>query len=433
MDWLRISATARPSAPAIISPERVITYAELDRAADAVAAIISGSGLAGGVVAFWGERHPATVAAIWGIPRAGATAVPIDPRMAPAEAMRLTKEAGARGLWALPDGGFDTLLDRNTRSVEPTGGMPGSARFVVFTSGSEGRRKGVILTGDNVAASVAASAERLGNGADDAWLAVLPLFHVGGLSIVWRQAAVGAPVILEPEFDPVRCAAHLTEVAFASLVPTMLLRILDAGGHGGPGLRGVLVGGGPSDPALLARALASGIPALQTYGMTETCSQVCTVAPDDAGRDLGTAGRPLAGVEVAIAGDGRIRVRGPMVSPGYLGEPPQTDGWFTTGDLGLIDTEGRLTVLGRADAVIVTGGENVHPAQVERVLRSIPGVTEARVFGEPDTEWGSRVVAEVVLEGTTVEAVAAEARRRFLPAEVPRRWAAVPSLPTKLS
>ena len=149
----------------------------------------------------------------------------------------------------------------------------------------------------------------------------------------------------------------------------------------------VLVGGGPADPALLRRAIDAGIPALQTYGMTETCSQVCTVAPEDAERDLGTAGRPLTGAAVAVDDDGRVRVRGPMVSAGYLGEEPRSDEWFVTGDLGSIDPEGRLT--GRADAVIVTGGENVHPALVERALRTVAGVVDARVSGEPDAEWGS--------------------------------------------
>ena len=226
---------------------------------------------------FGAKSDPATAAAIWN-PHAGATAAPLDARMAPAEGMRLALQAGARGLWALPYWGIDALLRRSS-PMEDLLLHARRARLVVFTSGSEGERKGVMLSGNNVAASVTASAERLGSGSDDPWLAVLPLFHVGGLSILWRQAAAAAPVVLEPSFDPVRCAAFLPEVAFASVVPTMLLRMLDAGARGGGRLRGVLVGGGPADPALLRRAIDAGIPALQTYGMTETCSQVCTVAP----------------------------------------------------------------------------------------------------------------------------------------------------------
>ena len=116
-----------------------------------------------------------------------------------------------------------------------------------------------------------------------------------------------------------------------------------------------------------------------------------------------------------------------MVSAGYLGEEPRSDEWFVTGDLGSIDPEGRLTVLGRAGAVIVTGGENVHPALVERALRTVAGVVDARVSGEPDAEWGSALVAELVLDATTVAAVAAEARGLLRRAEVPRRWIVVDS------
>ncbi|MBI5156380.1 MAG: AMP-binding protein [Acidimicrobiia bacterium] len=194
----------------------------------------------------------------------------------------------------------------------------------------------------------------------------------------------------------------------------------------------MLLGGGPADPSLVRHALDAGLPVLQTYGMTETCSQVCTVAPGEAEAALGTAGRPLDGAEVSIATDGRIRVRGPMVSSGYLGEEPRADPWFTTGDLGAIDAARRLTVLGRADAVIVTGGENVHPVGVERALRAVPGVVDARVFGEPDAEWGSRVVAEVVLEGATLAEVDRAARIALAPAEVPRRWVVVDAISDKL-
>lgn len=430
MDWLRRAARERPNAPAVITPERVITYAELDRAADVVATIVSNADLA--AVAFWGERDPATVAAVWGIPRAGATAVPVDPAWPAADAMRLTREAGARGLWALPDGGIDRLLDRTPDRVTGSGPPESDSRFVVFTSGSEGRRRGAILTGANLEASVAGSRLRLGNGPDDVWLVVLPLFHVGGLSILWRQAEAGAPVLLLPRFEVEAVADALQRVAFASVVPTMLRRLLAAGVRGGPHLRGVLVGGGPADPALLQEAIDAGIPALQTYGMTETASQVCTVAPEDAVADLGTAGRPIEGAEVRVGDDGRIAIRGPMVSPGYLAESPREGDWFVAGDLGRIDSSGRLVVIGRADAVIVTGGENVHPASVEQAIRRVPGVVEVRVFGEPDSEWGMRVVAEVVLDGGDVATMADAVRSSLTPAEVPREWRVVDSLPTKL-
>jgi O-succinylbenzoic acid--CoA ligase len=440
MDWLARCARDRGDAPAIVVGERVVSYRDLDRAADAVASIVIGSGLAGKTVAFWGVRDASTAAALWGIPRAGSAAVPIDPRLPPAEAMQMTRDAGVTGLWAVPEGGIDRLLERRAVVGRTGWGPPNpGARFVVFTSGSEGSPKGVVIDGANIAASVVGSRDRLGNGPDDRWLCVLPLFHVGGLSIFWRQAEAGAPVVLEETFDPGRVGAHLGEVAWASLVPTMLRRVLDAGP--GSGAR-VLLGGGPSDPALIRRALDAGIVALQTYGMTETTSQVCTVAPADALGDVGTAGTPIAGAELRITRDGaevapgvegRIEVRGPMVSAGYLGgERRAPDAWMVTGDLGALDDRGRLTVVGRADALIVTGGENVHPLQVERVLRDCPGVVDAHVFGVPDPEWGRRVVAEVVLESVAVTAVAAWARDRLSPAAVPKEWRVVPRLAGKL-
>lgn len=431
MDYLAAAAAARPDSPAILFGDRVISYAELDRAANAVAGMVLGAGLEGTGVAFWGERDPATVAAVWGVCRAGATAVPVDARMPPAEAMELTRAAGVRGLFPIPEGGIDALLDRKVPSVVPAEGPPSvDSRFVVFTSGSEGTHKGVILTGANIAASVAGSRDRLGNGPDDAWLLVLPLFHVGGVSILWRQAEQAAPVVLEAEFDPGRVAGLLGTTAYSSLVPTMLRRVLDTGRVGASGK--VLLGGGPADVSLLRRAIDAGIPALQTYGMTETASQVTTVAPGNEEADLGTAGRPIQGAEVRIA-DGRIELRGPMLSPGYLGDDPRPEGsWFTTGDLGSIDDQGRLTVLGRADAVVVTGGENVHPAAVERVLRSHPGVVDARVFGMPDDEWGRRVVAEVVLDGITATELREWAAAHLTPAQLPKEWRPVEGLQAKL-
>jgi o-succinylbenzoate---CoA ligase len=439
MDWLAMAAAERPSAPALITGERTISYAELDRAANGVASIVVGGGLEGESVALPGERTDVVAAALWGIPRARGTAMPIDPHWPAAQAMHLTRASGVRGLFDSPRGGFDRLLARGSFTPPAWGPPHPGSTFVVFTSGSEGGRKGVILTGANIAASVAGSRSRVGNGADDEWLCVLPLFHVGGLSIMWRQAEAGAPVRLEGGFDPQRVSRALGAVAFASMVPTMLRRVLDAGVGGGAI---VIVGGGPVAPDLIERAVASGLVALQSYGMTETTSQVCTVAPGDVLDDLGTAGRPIAGAEVrvmadgapVVGGEGRIEVRGAMVSPGYLGEPARAEGaWFTTGDLGILDAGGRLSVLGRADGVIVTGGENVHPAQVEHVLHRHPAVTRARVLGEPDDEWGSRVVAEVVAAGATGAEVLDWARAHLSPAQVPKEVRVVDALDEKMA
>ena len=441
MDWLRTSALRFPARPALACGGETVAYAALDAGADAVAADLAASGVVpGDRVALWGESNPATVAALWGLPRAGATAVLLSPRLLPAQAKRLAEATGVRAAWGRGPG-LDLPRARRGGRVPPPGreGPPDpAARFVVFTSGTSGGGRPVVLTGSNVAAATAASQARLGNGPGDRWLGVLPLYHVGGLSILWRCAREGGTVVLEESFDAGRAAALLASggIAFASLVPTMLWRLLEVAPGPFPGVRAVLVGGGPSDPALLAAARRAGLPALQTYGMTETASQVATEAPGEEERRPGSVGRPLEGFEVRAvdaagralpAGrEGSLEVRGPAVSPGYLGEPARAPGaWYRTGDIGWRDADGYLFVAGRADAVIVTGGENVHPEEVEAALREHPGVADARVFGEPDAEWGWRVVAQVAPSGLDPAALEAFARSRLAPHQVPKRWEVV--------
>ena len=432
MDLLARAADLHPDAPAIVTGDRTIVYAELDAAASGVADVLLSSGTLGThPVAFWGERTPEAVAAAWGIPRAGVAAVPVDPRLPPATAMEATRSAGVRGLWTAPDGGFERLVGRRAdRPEKDLGGL------VVMTSGSEGAPKGVVITPDNIAASVSGSRRRIGNGPDDAWLCVLPLFHVGGLAILWRQAEAGAPVMLHGRFEPAAAASALAQAAFASFVPVMLKRVLGEGARGS-GEGAVLVGGAAVDRGLLERARDAGIRAVPTYGMTETSSQIATPAPQDP-LD-GTVGEPLPGAEIrvvrdgepVVGGEGRIEVRGPMVSPGYVGEQPRReDAWFATGDVGVMTGEGRLRVLGRADAVIVTGGENVHPAGVEAALRRLGPIADARVFGVPDDEWGMVVAAEVETEATVADLD--ELARALPPAWRPRRWEIVERVRGKL-
>ena len=431
MDWLAAAADTHPEVPAVITAERTVSYAELDCAANGVASFVA-AGDRSNAVAFWGDRSLETVAAVWGIPRAGMTAVAVDPRTPPADAMEAARAAGVHGLWVTPDGGFDRLLDRGAAGFEAK--PRPEAAYIVFTSGSGGRPKGVLLTDDNVAAAVAGSRDRLGNGPADTWLCVLPLFHVGGLSILWRQAESGAPVVLVDRFDPV--AEALDGVTFASLVPVSLRRLV-ATERRWEGLRAVLVGGAAADDHLLAAARSAGIPAVPTYGMTETCSQIATPSP---GAPLdGSVGLPLSGAEIRVLSEGapvvgvegRIEVRGPMVSPGYVGGPERSgDDWLTTSDLGVLGHDGHLSVTGRADAVIVTGGENVDPEAVQRVLAAHPAVRASRVFGLPDSEWGMLVVAEVETDvgSEELEAWAAE---RMPPNMRPREWRIVERLSDK--
>lgn len=309
-----------------------------------------------------------------------------------------------------------------TVSIDPAG-----AASVVFTSGSSGRRKGVRLTLDNWEAAAKASMEHLGHGPDDTWLLALPLHHVAGLSIIVRSAYAGGAVRMLPGFDPVTYAAHLRRgVTVASMVPTMISRVLEVDPGPFQGLKAVLLGGGRIPDRLLEQAHASGLPVLPTYGLTETAGQVATLRP---GEPLDNKAYPLPGVMLRIEPGGRIAVRGPMVSPGYVGEPDRgAEDWLVTGDLGTIDGDGALRVTGRADTIIVSGGENIDPAVVEAAVVRVTGVEEALVAGLASDRWGMETVCLYVggAEPSRVEAELKDILPGFM---IPKRWLQVADLP----
>ena len=327
-----------------------------------------------------------------------------------------------------PDSVFDVLagMSGGGAIVKPGrhGTVPETTEpLVVFTSGSTGEPKGVRLTSGNLEAAAAASMEHLRHDETDTWLLAMPLHHVGGLSILVRQMYSGGSVRLLPVFDPESFAdAMKHDVTMVSVVPTMLHRLLSLGPFSG--LRAVLVGGGPIPPGLLEEARAVGLPVLPTYGMTETFGQVATLRPD---APLAYSAHPLPGVDIAIT-DGHVAVRGPQVFRGYLGEPDREDPWFVTNDLGEIDADGALRILGRADTVIVTGGENVSPERLEAVVTSNPSVDSAVVVGIPDPEWGHSVSCAYVGEvlPAQLREWMAERTEAFM---VPKRFIKVDDIP----
>lgn len=333
-----------------------------------------------------------------------------------------------------PGGGRQLVLvdpachpeEKRRRRVVAESAATQAAATIVFTSGTTGPAKGVRLTEDNWAAAVRSSATHLGHSAEDVWLATMPLHHVGGLSILYRSAYVGATVRWLPRFDAAAVArAMRDDVTIVSLVPTMLRRVLDFDDRDYSGLKAVLIGGGPIPPGLIEEAHSRGMPALPTYGMTETCAQVATLRPDSAPR---YAAHPLPGVEVRVV-DGRIHLRGAQISPGYAGEEDRLpEEWFVTPDRGELEADGALRVTGRADRVVVTGGENVDPGEVESILTSHPEVEAAAVFGVPDPEWGQRLVA-VFVGRVEVGLLRDWCSRRLAPYEVPRELRRVEEIP----
>jgi O-succinylbenzoic acid--CoA ligase len=284
-------------------------------------------------------------------------------------------------------------------------------------------------------ASAEASEKNLGWREDDAWLLAMPVCHVGGLSILTRSLAARRTVVVHERFDAdATLAAIEAGVTLVSVVPTMLKRLLEADAHGVLArTRAVLVGGAACPPALLAECASRGVLALTTYGLTEACSQVTTQPLRDAARVEPGCGVALGGTEVEIK-DGRIHVRGPTMMDGYVGEAPLAPGaWFDTGDLGELDDAGRLHVHARRVDLVVTGGENVYPSEVEAALESCPGVRRALVFGVADAEWGELVACAIERDparGAPEPEIYTSMTRVLASYKRPRRVCFVDALPT---
>jgi O-succinylbenzoic acid--CoA ligase len=339
----------------------------------------------------------------------GPAIAPLDAGLPPARLAGLIDALG-------PDSVQDTEGVTSARSGPHEGVAEGTA-VVVGTSGSTGVPKGVELSAAALRHSARASLHRVGARPGERWLCCLVRSLVGGTEPVLAERADAGTVAASG-------CAHV------SLVPTQLQRLLlQAGAHGPTPLAGfssVLLGGAAAPSGLLEAGRDAGVPVVTTYGMTETCGG-CVYD-----------GVPLDGVRAEVRDDGRIWITGPVLFSGYLGGPrAPADGWFRTGDLGRVDAEGRLTVRGRADDVITTGGHKVVPGEVAAALQSCPGVREAVVVGQPDPEWGERVVAVVVpadpADPPNLELLRRHVRERLPRYAIPSRVVmvdAVPMLPS---
>lgn len=324
------------------------------------------------------------------------------------------------------------LLDGDGRR-RLAGGQPAEAGVaaVVATSGTAGAPKVVELGVDAIRWSALATSAALEAGPGDRWLCCVPVHGVAGLAVLARAWHTGLPVEVHDGFDPAAVGAAAGRATLVSLVPAMLRRLL-AAGDAASRFRRVLLGGGPVPADLAREAKDRGVGLLRTYGLTETFG------------GMAHDGHPLDGAEVRIGGpsmpdpEGEILVRGPMLFRRYRGEPGRTaaalrGGWLHTGDLGRIHHDGRLVVLGRVDDLVISGGVNVHPDEVEAVLADHPGVAEVAVAGRADPEWGQRVAAFVVARDPgrppTLEELRAFARERLAAAKAPRELIIVPALP----
>jgi O-succinylbenzoic acid--CoA ligase len=373
--WLARAAELDPRAPAIVMGDLVISYAELDHQVTVRAGSLARQVRAGEIVAVPVHIDTASVVEMLALMRMGAVVAPYA-----SEPPRLP-------------------------SVAPEG-----VALCLATSGSTGAPRIVPLSYGNLSAAVAASRIRLGNGPDDRWLAALPLHHIGGISVLLRSLEAGGAVVLSPFGAETVDDIDRASPTIASLVPTMAYRLLTHAPDTLADIGIVLTGGARLSQQLLQKAEDLGVSLIPTYGMTETASQIATAIPGTAPSSGDVVGPLLAGFSVTIRTSqglaergevGVIEVDGPAVFAGYLEEPARS-GAHTTADLGFIDSDGALGVIGRIDDVVVTGGENVSVARVALAIEGVIGVRDVVVVGVPDREWGTAICALVEVEPGTL-------------------------------
>jgi len=424
-DWLAQRSQSCPDRTALVADGAAVTYAELEAEATWVARRLVAHGVRrGSVAALTMEPRREQVVLAHALMKVGGVLLPLSPRFTAAE--RAAAIATEEPTIDLSDPGELTQTEADLPLLgEHDMDAPCSR---VLTSGSSGAPEAVELTYGNFLWSAVGSAFNIGVEPEDRWLCCLPLSHISGLSIVMRSVICGTTAVLHDGFDVDAVAAALEEggVTVVSLVTTMLTRLLEAGADlSAP--RTILVGGGPVPEEPLQEAIGRGATVVQTYGLTEACSQVTTLAPAEARRKLGSAGRPLLTTHLRIR-EGEILVQGPTVAPSRV----DADGWLHTGDLGRIDEEGFLYVEDRIDDMIVSGGENVVPAEIEAVLLRHPAVADAAVVGREDPEWQQAVTAVVVL-ADGAEATPDELRRHCAGSlagfKVPKRVELAAALP----
>lgn len=345
--------------------------------------------------------------------------------------------------------GVRSFQDVEPAAVEPIEWSRDEPQLIVFTSGSTGSPKPVVLTMGNLLSSAIASGFRLGIDPTDRWLATLSLYHVGGLAPIFRSTLYGTAIVLRSEFEPGRAADDIDryDVTMVSLVPTMLRQMLDRRGTLADSLRVVLLGGAPTPASLIERCQNYSIPVHPTYGMTETASQVATARPQTAFEQPETVGTPLMWTDVTICDEdsepledgemGEIMVAGPTVTPGYYGSTTDafTDYGLRTGDVGYQTEDGELVVCNRVDDRIHSGGETIDPGEIIDVLTAHESITAAAVVGLEDEEWGERVAALVVpaTEQVTKATVEQHCENQLAGFKIPKTIAFAAELPRTAS
>ncbi len=452
--WIAQHASRKPDRVALRFEGRDITYAQLAAQIDGIAAALAVRHVRPGDRIGWlGLNSPAMLAALFACAHVGAIFLPLNWRLAAPEhkamlqastpsllfiedafaADSAAQQVAPRGTACIALGAlgsndwmrWDAFLAAGRGPLPPALAASGSAVLLCYTSGSTGRPKGALLSQEALACNAANSVDMHGLVATDRVLTTLPLFHVGGLNILTLPALqVGCTVTLHPKFDPDATfdAIARDRITLTVLVPAQLDAMLTHPRWGEADLSSLrmITTGSTLVPQRIIRAVhARGVPLIQVWGATETSPIAACLHADEAIAKAGTTGRAawhcrlriadVAGNEVPTGTAGEVWVRGVNVMNGYWDDPEATaralaGGWFHSGDLGHLDAEGFLTIDGRLKDMIISGGENVSPAEVEGVLLDCPDIAEAAVIGRSDSRWGEVVVAVVAPRpGVTLE------------------------------
>ncbi|WP_144555232.1 o-succinylbenzoate--CoA ligase [Bacillus sp. X1(2014)] len=433
-NFLKKRAFLTPKRTAIYFQEEVVTFEELYRLSYQVAGKLQGVGFQKNqYVGVLLKNNIDTVVILFALQLLGVRSVILNNRLSPSELSWQLNDSKAVSL-ILDDSFFETksIIKKRIPSLKIltkddifscVTHVPNIIEeislsdicTIMYTSGTTGNPKGVIQTYGNHWWSSVGSALNLGFMEGDCWLCNVPLFHISGYSILMRSVIYGMPIVLHDHFDVEKIIADINDkrVTIMSVVGTTLTRIVEALEERrlSKQFRCMLLGGGPAPLPLLQACVEKDIPVFQTYGMTESSSQIVTLAPEYSLTRLGSAGKPLFPSQIQIVTEdgnvalpdipGEIVIKGPNVTPGYLFRPEVSkekfrNGWFHTGDIGYQDEEGFLYVLDRRSDLIISGGENIYPAEIEAVLLSHPDVSEAGVTHAENAEWGQIPIAFIV-------------------------------------
>lgn len=453
-NYLRERVLLSPNALALEFEDEKWSFHELDEEAICFGEKLTELGInAGETVALYGNNRPETVFLIHALLYIGAPILMLNTRLTKLEIEWQLDHAKVKKLISLNklefEGvlviSFEDILHAKCKNFTIKESVKSDeVATIMYTSGTTGHPKAVLQSFGNHFHSAISSCKNLALDEKDKWLCVMPLYHVSGLSILLRSVIVGLSVYLQDSFDEEEANSVIENkgITIASVVASSLSRMMKKPFYYPVSFKGMLLGGGPASAELLDKCRDLGVAVFLSYGMTETCSQIVTLRPEEVLRKIGSAGKPIPGCEVKILIDklecnpevsGEIVVKGPNVTKGYLyGEKSEVfqEGWFYTGDIGYLDKEGFLYVQDRRNDLFISGGENVYPAEIESVLMSHPQVADVGVVGISDEKWGTVPVAFVVLDKLiSIEEISCYCQNRLAKYKVPKKFFLVKKLP----